>query len=509
MSCLRLVLGDQLSSQMSSLSDIDHANDIILLMEIKSETDYAAHHKRKLAFVFSSMRHFADKLSKNSRVKYIAYNSEENQHDFTSNLKMVINQENIRKLILTEPAEYRLLESFYNNFPTLGIPFEIREDNRFLCSKEEFAIYNSQQKSLMMENFYHYMRKKTGYLMNKSSKPIGGKWNFDHDNRSPFKNDMPIPQRPIFKPDDTTNAVIKMVEKEFEDNFGTLKSFNEAVTEEQAEEVLQYFIEHCLTYFGKYQDAMVDGEPLMFHSRISHLLNIGLLTAKYVCDEALKKIDQVPLSSIEGFIRQVIGWREYIRGVYWTNMPDYVESNFFNFHRKLPEFYWNGKCKMNCVKSVVQSTERYAYSHHIQRLMITGNLALLMGIKPQKVHEWYLAVYDDAYEWVELPNTIGMALYADGGAMSTKPYISSGNYINKMSNFCKTCSYKVKEKTGPKACPFNYLYWNFLDQERDKLSTNRRLFMPYKNLNKKKPEEMKEIRLSAKKFIDSHCQKLE
>ncbi|MCM8536602.1 MAG: cryptochrome/photolyase family protein [Lentisphaeraceae bacterium] len=504
MKCLRLILGDQLHESISSLSDVDSSNDLIVMMEIKTETGYADHHKKKLIFILSAMRHFGVKLSEKFKVKYFKFGDEDNRQSFVENMRFILDDGNFDKLVVTEPGEYRLLKIFEDEFSKFDVEVEIREDDRFLTTKSEFRKFALNQKDLKMENFYRMTRKKTGYLMDEAGKPVGGKWNYDHENRSAYKFEDPIQPRLRFEADSITQDVMRLVECEFDQSIGDSKDFNEPVTTEQAIEVYEYFLENILQLFGKYQDAMIDEEPLMFHSRISHLINVGILPVKYVCDKVVKKVGSVPLSSIEGFLRQTIGWREYIRGVYWLWMPDYKESNFFSHYRKLPKFYWDAKTDMNCVRSVVQDTIKNAYSHHIQRLMITGNLALLMEVNPKEVHDWYLGVYDDAYEWVELPNTFGMALYADGGAMSTKPYVSSGNYINKMSNFCKSCSYSVKLKTGESACPFNYLYWYFLDKNKEKLSSNRRLFMPYRNLAKKTDKDLQEIHKSSERFLKRH-----
>ena len=503
MSKIILILGDQLSLGISSLRKANK-EDLIVMMELASETNYVKHHKRKMVFLFSAMRHFSKELLEHGfSVKYLKLDDSSNMQSFSKNLKQILREDKYKKVLLTEPSEYRLLELLKTELTQISCDLEILEDDRFLISKHEFKEFAGKQKNLKLENFYRYMRKKSKYLMD-GDKPQGGKWNFDHDNRSAYDAKNPIPGRPKFNPDDVTQEVIKLINSKFPERFGTTKEFYEAVTRNQALIFLKFFTEKCLKNFGKYQDAMVEKESFMFHSRISHLINCGLLTPTEVCEAVIGKINECPIASIEGFIRQIIGWREYIRGVYWLYMPEYINSNFFNNSAPLPEFYWSGECRMNCISEVINSTRKTAYSHHIQRLMITGNLALLMGLSPKEVHEWYLAVYDDAYEWVELPNTFGMALFADGGLMATKPYISSGNYINKMSNYCKNCSYNVKEKTGKSACPFNYLYWNFLEKHKDKLSNNRRLFMPYRNLDKKSNEELEQIKRNSEDFLEEH-----
>ena len=474
------------------------------MVETKSETDKIQHHRRKIVFLFSAMRHFFNELEEQGyRGRYFKLDDPDNLHDFVDNAQEVFSEYQLDKIIVTEPSEYDLLMSLNASLSESKVPFEIREDNRFLITKDEFKSYADNSKTLKLEDFYRKMRLKTGYLI-KDGKPEGGKWNFDHENRKSYDGKVEIPKRIQHENDCITKEVLALVQKEFPKRFGKLTNFQQAVTRKQALEDLEFFTDHCLEYFGRYQDAMVKNESLLYHSRLSHLINCGLLGIREVCEKVLSKHGIAPMASIEGFIRQIIGWREYIRGIYWLKMPEYKTANYFQAKRPLPSFYWTADCKMNCMKQVIKVTEETAYSHHIQRLMVTGNFALLCEIDPIQVHEWYLAVYDDAYEWVELPNTFGMALYADGGEMSTKPYAASGNYINKMSNFCKDCSYKVKEKTGPSACPFNYLYWNFLSKNKEKLASNHRLFMPYRNLAKKSNEDLQKVHDSASKFLEEN-----
>ncbi|WDE95314.1 cryptochrome/photolyase family protein [Lentisphaera profundi] len=503
MKSIRLIFGDQLSLSLASLENCNYENDLIVMMEVKQEADALPHHKRKLLFLFSAMRHFEQDLKKQGfKTRYYKLDDSDNLQSFQDNLRFLIDQGKFDCLHITELGEYRLQQEILTWEEQLEIPVKIYSDKRFYLSKDEFADYAKDKNNLLMENFYRFMRKNTSYLM-EQGKPLGGKWNFDSKNRNRYDSKYAIPQRPLFPPDAITKEVITLLEKYFDNRFGSIDNFQECINREQALECLEFFAVELIPHFGTYQDAMVDGEKLLFHSRISHLINCGLLTSREVCERVLKiPIDNNEiLYSIEGFIRQVIGWREYIRGIYWLKMPDYLESNHFNANRSLPDFYWSGKTRMNCVSKVVKQTMETAYSHHIQRLMVTGNLALLMGINPIQVHEWYLAVYDDAYEWVELPNTYGMALYADGGLLATKPYAASGNYINKMSDFCKNCSYKVKEKSGEDACPFNYLYWYFLDRNKDKLKNNHRLFMPLRNLEKMSAEKKQLLIEDAEKFI--------
>jgi deoxyribodipyrimidine photolyase-related protein len=334
-----------------------------------------------------------------------------------------------------------------------------------------------------MEHFYREMRRRHGLLMEDGA-PAGGVWNFDAENRKRLPAGTRVPDRPRFVPDDITGQVTRLVAERFPDGFGDLDSFGWPVTREQALEALAGFIDQCLPHFGDYQDAMKDGQPFLFHSLLAPALNIGLLSPLEVCRAAEKawRSGAAPLNAVEGFIRQILGWREYVRGLYWTFMPGYAEANALEAHRSLPEFYWTGETPMRCLRQAVADTRRHAYSHHIQRLMVTGNFALLAGIAPRAVERWYLAVYADAVEWVEMPNTMGMALHADGGRMASKPYAASGAYIDRMSDFCGACEYDVRRKSGPGACPFNYLYWAFLIRNEQRLSGNPRMAMPYRTL---------------------------
>ncbi|MFM6972477.1 MAG: cryptochrome/photolyase family protein [Alphaproteobacteria bacterium] len=508
------ILGDQLNLNISSLQNFDKKQDAILMTEIWDETNYVKHHKKKLVLILSAMREFADLLRQNNfKVFYKKLDDEKNFSSFDKELDNFILKHQPQKIILTEPSEYRVLQIFNNYFLSHKIANEIRNDDRFLCSHHEFASYAKDKKNLLLENFYHLMRQKTKILMeeNKSSKknspnlkPVGGKWNYDKENRGTMPNEVQPPKIKRLKINKNTEEVIKLVEKYFPKNFGSLQDFNFATNHHDAEIIFADFIKNRLNNFGIYQDAMREDVDFGFHSVISMYINIGLLDSLYCAKkvEAEYHLGNCDLAGAEGFIRQIIGWREYIRGIYWHFMPKYADLNYFNHRRNLPEFYWDeDKTEMNCLKTAIKHTRLHAYSHHIQRLMITGNFALLAQINPTQVDEWYLAVYADAFEWVEMPNTRGMALYADGGIVASKPYCSSGNYINKMSNFCKNCHYDVKLATGEKACPFNYLYWNFLIENSENLKNNGRLFYPYSNLKRKSAKEIAEIKTSAQNFF--------
>ena len=478
---LRLVLGDQLSPDISSLSDVDKGVDVIWMCEVRSEATYVKHHKKKIAFVFSAMRHFADDLrGQGHDVRYTTYDDPENAGSFLGEVTRAITLTGADGVIVTAASEYRLTSEM--EAWDLGVPLEVRDDARFLCSTADFNAWASGRKQLRMEYFYREMRRKYGVLM-QGDKPVGGQWNYDAENRKPPKQGLIVPATYIAVPDQITTDVMDLVAREFPDHFGDLAPFHFAVTRAQALDALDDFIAHRLPTFGDYQDAMVQGEPWMFHSHISFYINCGLLGALECITRAehAYHAGDAPLNAVEGFIRQILGWREYIRGIYWLKMPDYKSANHLNATRALPSFYWDADTQMNCLRQCVTETKQNAYAHHIQRLMVLGNFALLAGIDPDDVNEWFLLVYADAYEWVELPNVTGMALFADGGVMSSKPYAASGAYINKMSDYCGSCRYKVTKKNGPDACPFNYLYWDFLTRNRDTLGGNPRMGLIYKS----------------------------
>ncbi len=501
---LRLILGDQLSRDVSSLSDADPKRDLIVMAEVRAEATYVKHHKKKIAFVFSAMRHFAQALEADGfRVAYTAYDDPDNTGSLRDEVARALKGGTCDRVVVTEAGEYRLRAEISQWAESLDCPVEVREDDRFLCSHERFGEWAEGRKALRMEYFYREMRKETGLLMTKAGEPEGGEWNYDSDNRKPLPQDMAVPERFAVAPDAITRDVLRLVEDQFSDHFGTLEPFDYAVCAEGAQAALEDFLDTCLPSFGDYQDAMKAGEPFLFHSLIALYLNAGLLDARKICEQAAARHakGKAPLNAVEGFIRQILGWREYIRGIYWLKMPDYAQTNALKADRPLPAFFWTGETKMACIRDVVETTRAHAYAHHIQRLMITGNFALLAGIDPKAVNEWYLIVYADAYEWVQLPNTHGMALFADGGVLASKPYAASGAYINRMSDYCKGCSYSVSKKAGEKACPFNYLYWFFLMENREQLGGNPRLAMPYRTLDKMDDAKRKTIAEDSERFL--------
>lgn len=505
MSSIRLILWDQLSQSISSLKGYNPDTDIILMCEVWNDATYVKHHKKKIVFLFSAMRHFAEALKKQRfNVEYTALDAPDNSGSFTGEVKRLLSKYSLDRIVVTHPGEYRVLEELLSLENELNIAIEIREDHRFLCTPAEFANWAKDRKQLRMEYFYREMRKKHHILMD-GKDPIGNQWNYDAENRRPPKEGLKIPSPYIGDIDDITQQAISLVSERFGTHFGDIEPFYFAVTRTDALQVLDQFIAQRLPYFGDYQDAMIEGEPWMYHSHISFYLNCGLLLP-LECIHAAEKAyhaGQAPLNAVEGFIRQIIGWREYVRGIYWLKMPEYRDQNFFKAQRTLPDFYWTANTKMNCLRQCILETKKNAYAHHIQRLMVLGNFALLAGIDPKDVNEWFLIVYADAYEWVELPNVSGMILFADGGYLASKPYAAGGNYINKMSDYCKSCSYKVTKKNGPAACPFNYLYWDFLDRNREKLARNHRIGIMYKTFERMGEAKQKAIRDDSKRFLSS------
>ena len=471
------VLGDQLSPSLASLRAADPASSVVLMAEVAAEAGYVPHHRKKLAFVFSAMRHFAEELrGLGWRVEYVALDDPANTGSLCGEVARAVARLGAGRVVATRPGEWRLLEAMRGWQAALGVEVALLEDDRFLCSAARFAAWAGGKKALRMEFFYREMRRATGLLM-EGDEPAGGRWNFDAENRKPPKRGMAMPEPLRFEPDAVTGAVLDLVERRFADRFGDLRPFWFAVTRAGAEAAFARFLRLGLPSFGDYQDAMLRGEAFLFHAVIAQYLNCGLLDPLAVCRaaEAEWRAGRAPLASVEGFVRQVLGWREYVRGIYWLRMPGYAQENALGAGRDLPGFYWSGETGMACVAAVVGHTRREAYAHHIQRLMVTGNFALLAGVEPRQVHEWYLAVYADAYEWVELPNTLGMSQFADGGLLASKPYAASGAYIDRMSDYCGGCRFDVKAKNGPTACPFNFLYWDFLARNRAVLGNNPRL----------------------------------
>ncbi|SFZ86581.1 deoxyribodipyrimidine photolyase-related protein [Devosia enhydra] len=496
---LRLILGDQLTRSIASLSGIDADKDVVLMVEVMAEATYVPHHKQKIAFLFSAMRHFAEVLrSEGIKVDYVRLDDEDNSQSFDGELRRAVARHAPEQVVVTEPGEWRVWQMMQEWTETLPVPLAIRADDRFFCSRGAFARWADGRRQFRMEFFYRDMRRQTGLLM-EGANPVGGQWNFDHDNRRRLPADIDVPALPRFSPDAVTREVIALVGDRFGDHFGALDGFGWAVTREDALRALDHFIGNRLPFFGDYQDAMRRGEDFVFHAALSPYLNCGLLTAREVCNraEAAYEAGEAPLNAVEGFIRQILGWREYVRGIYWTQMPGYKDGNRLGAKRRLPDFYWSGKTDMVCLAESIRNTRDNAYAHHIQRLMVTGNFALLAGVDPKEIEDWYLLVYADAYEWVELPNVHGMVMFADGGLLASKPYAASGAYIHRMSDYCGSCRYDPNLKTGEAACPFNPLYWNFLIENEVALKGNPRMAMPYKTLERMTQDRRAEIRTDA------------
>ena len=500
---LVLVLGDQLSPQLSSLAACDPALDLVLMCEVVAEATYIKHHKKKIILLFSAMRHFADELSSLGwEVAYTRLDDRGNAQSFSGEVARAITKFKPQRIIVTEPGEWRVLQDMRGWAERFKLPVNILTDTRFISSIDAFKAWADGRKQLRMEYFYRDMRRMTGLLMD-GDQPTGGAWNFDHDNRKSARSDLFMPQPAHFQQDMITREVLALVKARFSDHFGDAEPFWFAVTRKDAESAFDNFVETALANFGDYQDAMLSDQRFLYHSIISMYLNCGLLDPLAICRkvEAAYRAGRVPLNAAEGYIRQVIGWREYVRGIYWLKMPRYAASNALNHNRPLPDFYWTAETNMACVAAAVTQTKEEAYAHHIQRLMVTGNFALLAGISPQALHEWYFAVYADAYEWVELPNTIGMSQFADGGLLASKPYAASGAYINRMSDYCGTCIYDVKIRTGPKACPFNALYWDFISRHADTIKSNPRMAQMVRTYNHFDTDAKARIAESAATFL--------
>jgi deoxyribodipyrimidine photolyase-related protein len=503
---LRLILGDQLNENHSWFQE-KNPDTIYCLFEMRQETDYVQHHIQKVVGFFSAMRSFSLELTaKNHKVIYYKINDQRNKQDLVKNLLQIIQEEEIVQFEYLSPDEYRLDKQLTEFCKTISIKNTVFDTEHFYTDRSELKNFYEGKKLYVMENFYRYMRKKHHVLM-EGSKPEGGEWNYDKSNRKKWKKETLIPPYKIFLKD--VSELVNEIKIAKIHTIGNINitNFEYPTTRNEVLDQLDYFCSHLLIYFGDYQDAMHTDEVNLYHSRISFAMNIKLISPKEVIEKVLETYryakNEIHISQVEGFIRQIIGWREYMRGMYWALMPSYKELNVLNNQNKLPDFFWTGKTKMNCLKNTINNSLDNAYAHHIQRLMITGNFALLMQLHPDEVDAWYLGIYNDAIEWVQLTNTRGMSQYADGGKIATKPYVSSANYIDKMSNYCGSCYYNKKEKTTPKACPFNSLYWNFLDDKREQLSKNRRMGMMYSLLNKMPASDLASIKEKAQHIIEN------
>lgn len=502
---IRLVLGDQLNPEHSWFANVDEGT-LYVLMEVRQETDYVRHHAQKVIAIFAAMRSFAQELTRRGhRVHYFAISDPTNQHDIRANITHVVTEYGATAFEYQEPDEWRLDAQLSASTWAVPVPRRMVPSEHFYTERLEVAQLFAERKPWLMESFYRVMRARHGVLMDERGKPHGGAWNFDHENRKPWRGDPPVP--PDVRSRRDHSALWAEIESCGVDTFGDPQSAQFAWPLHRAEalEQLESFVRTTLPFFGDFQDAMSAYSWRLFHSLLSFALNTKMLHPREVVQrvEQSWRAGEVSLASAEGFVRQVLGWREFVRGVYWAHMPGYAQRNVFGHTTPLPSWFWSGKTKMRCMAQAVGQSLDYAYAHHIQRLMVIGNFALLAGLNPEAVHQWYLGVYIDAFEWVELPNTLGMSQFADGGVFATKPYVSSAAYIDRMSDSCKGCFYDKRQKTGPKACPYNVLYWDFFARNEKPLRRNVRVSLVYKQLDKMDATARSELQSRARTLLDS------
>ncbi len=518
---LILVLGDQLDPYSAAFDGFDPLRDAVWMAEVAEESTHVWTHQARIAIFLTGMRHFRDAARAQGRtVHYRQLDDTANAGSLAAELLAAIHTLQPQRLVMVEAGEWRGARAIEAVATGAGRTLEVREDRHFLCPRAQFAAHAHGRKQLRMEYFYREMRRQHGTLMD-GDQPVGGAWNFDAENRAHFGpgGPGPMPDPVTFPPDPTTREVLALVAQRFPDHPGSLKNFDWPVTPGEARVALRDFIEQRLPHFGEFQDAMwmrsetwfSDPPPraqaYLFHSRLSVALNLKLLDPRIVITaaEAEFRAGRVSLASAEGFIRQILGWREYVRGIYWHFMPEYRDLNGLGATAPLPPFYWSGQTEMRCLREVIGQTNAFGYAHHIQRLMVTGLFALLLGVRPQAVHEWYLAMYVDAVEWVELPNTLGMSQFADGGIMASKPYVASGKYLQRMSNYCTGCRFDPAKRTGADACPFTTLYWNFLLRHQALLERNPRMTMQLKNLARLSSADRTAIQQQAEEVM-ARCQ---
>lgn len=503
---IKLVLGDQLNAAHPWFQKVDDEV-LFVFMEVRSETDYVQHHIQKVLAIFQSMRTFAAKLIQQGHsVYYLKINAAENQATITENIRAICSKFQAEEFHYQLPDEYRLDEDLKAISSQLTIPVRATDTFHFLTTREELADFFKGKKTYLMENFYRHMRVKHQILVDTFNKPIGGKWNFDQENRKKVPKNHVIQSVPLQTKD--LSDIFEEVKKAGIQTIGEIdeQAFSWTTSRAEALELLEQFVQVALPLFGTLQDAMTEKHWYLYHSRLSFAMNVKLISPM----EVMRRVEQAylenpntfELNQIEGFIRQILGWREYMRGIYWAQMPAYASLNFFGHKRPLPTWFWTGETKMNCLKNAITQSLEKAYAHHIQRLMVTGNFALLAGIHPDEVDQWYLGIYIDAFEWVEITNTRGMSQFADGGIVGSKPYVSSAAYINKMSDYCGNCQYQHDKKVGDKACPFNSLYWNFFDAHAEKLRSNPRLGMMLNVWNKMPADEKANMLSQASRYLE-------
>jgi deoxyribodipyrimidine photolyase-related protein len=497
---LVIVLGDQLDARSAVFDDFEDDRDAVLMMEVEAESVHVPSHRQRTVLFLSAMRHFALELAERGRrVHYARLDDRDNTQCFDAEARRLVERLKPERLVCTHPGAWRVMAMMERWRDELDTPVEILPDRHFLNRPEDFATWAEGRKTLVMEHFYRLQRRRLGILVDENGQPEGGTWNYDAENREPFKRAPTI--RPPYRarPDAVTHEVIVLVERRLPDLPGRLDAFAWPVTRTEARRALKDFIEHRLPHFGAYEDAMWTGETTVYHGRLSAALNLKLLNPRECVEAALEAYDSgdAPLNSVEGFVRQLIGWREFIRGVYWHEGPGYADRNALDQHGALPELYWSGETDMTCLRESIGQVLDGAYGHHIQRLMITGNFALLCGVHPRAVSDWYLGMFVDGVDWVTLPNTLGMAMHADGGVVGTKPYAASGKYVKRMSNYCADCRYDVNRRTGEDACPINTLYWDFLIRHRERFRGNNRMAMILKNVDRLDPDERVQITVSG------------
>lgn len=492
-----MLFGDQLDLTALRNEGLDTEHDLVLLAEVEEEATHVPSHRQRTALFFSAMRHFAaEATAAGLPLRYVSLDEAGNTQTLASEAQRWAKRHKAAELIAWRPGEWRVLQELERAADALGLPLSLREEPHFYLDPARFAGWARGRKELLLEHFYRWMRKDTGVLMDAEGKPTGGQWNFDKDNRKPFRGALNELGEPLWtEPDAITQAVVAMVERHFPKAPGELESFCWPVTRGDAQRALRHFVEQRLSRFGPYQDAMAHGAPWMSHSLLSPLLNLKLLSPRACVRAAVDAYHRgkAPLASVEGFVRQILGWREFIRGIYWLSGPEYARRNHFDAREPLPEAYWTGDSEMACLQQCVGEVLRHGYGHHIQRLMITGNYALLNQVQPKALSDWYLGMYVDGVEWVTLPNTLGMALHADGGIVGTKPYAASGRYIQRMSDYCKSCAFDPTKRTGPSACPITRGYWRFLLRHEGALRGNGRMQLVLKHLDRIDANERRQL----------------
>ncbi len=497
---LVVVLGDQLDRDAKVLADADPDRDAILMMEVAEEATHVPSHRQRTTLFLSAMRHFAnDRARQGWRVRYVALDDPENTQTFTGEVSRAAKALTPEVLAVTYPGEHRVLNAIDRWRAKTGLKIEVADDDHFLGTIEDFTSWRADRKQLVLDHFYRRERKRLDILLTSSGGPIGGSWNYDAKNRQRFRDAPTVPRPTRFRPDDITRGVMRLVARRFPDAPGRLNHFHWPVTRREALRALRNFIDQRLAAFGPYQDAMWTDEPFLYHALLSPALNLKLIRPREVVEKALKAYtdNEAPLQSVEGFIRQVIGWREFIRGVYWTEGAEYGDRNALNQHGHLPDFYWTGETDMVCVRQAVGQVLETGYGHHIQRLMVTGNFALTAGVDPRAVSDWYLGMYVDAVDWVTVPNTLGMVMHADGGVVGTKPYAASGKYIQRMSNYCASCRFDPAKRAGDDACPFTVFYWDFLIRNRKAFEHNPRLRLSLTHVERMDRGERSTVRRAA------------